>query len=464
MKKLNRNQIIILIAILLFAFLLRLIPIRTSHWWDETVYLQHAEIMFSGRTNYNEFHFRPPLLSILFFLVFQIKHSIFSASILTASLGTLASLFGFLIGRKLYGIRTGIIAGLILAFSPFLIINSNYLLTDMPVVTFMGISFYLALFKEKKLFLFLSGAFFSLAVLMKFTAALLAIIFLPYFLIKKYRIKQILLFALGSAIIIFPYFIGCQIKFGNFLTPFTTGRGLVDDKNEHTYFYLFNTIKVFTILIPIGLVLWLGNLLISIKNKKNIKIKNSLILALWVIVFFYYLTKVPHKELRYILPLTLPLVLLASHGISLCFRHVNSKWKFAFWVLFILYISFLAFPRVIYIKETGLIDKLISDEQIIADYLLHGENYSGIVYTNMKYPVFAYYTGLETRQVWPYDERFYDEINSIMEDPGVFISAINSYIHKPAMHPASSWMDNDPRFKHLKTIGNFFIYEYEPDK
>ena len=55
-EKINKTHIKIgiIILILLLTFSMRLLPIRMAHWWDETVYLQHAEIMFSDRDN---FHF-----------------------------------------------------------------------------------------------------------------------------------------------------------------------------------------------------------------------------------------------------------------------------------------------------------------------------------------------------------------------------------------------------------------------
>ena len=137
--------------ILLTAFFLRLFPIRIAHFWDETAYLQHAEIFFLGVDNFNEFAFRPPFLPVLFFLSFFIFHSPISASILTALIGASGSLVIYLIGKKVFNEVTGIMSGLMFAFSPFIILNSNYLLTDVPAVIFGAVAFYLALFKENKL-------------------------------------------------------------------------------------------------------------------------------------------------------------------------------------------------------------------------------------------------------------------------------------------------------------------------
>ncbi len=78
MNKINKKKtasFLIILFILIIAFFLRLLPIRIAHFWDETVYLQHAEIFFSGRTNFDdELSFRPPLLSIKLNFAFFIKH------------------------------------------------------------------------------------------------------------------------------------------------------------------------------------------------------------------------------------------------------------------------------------------------------------------------------------------------------------------------------------------------------
>src|SRR3989344_7734767 len=235
------------VLIFIIAFSLRLFPIRISNWWDETVYLQHAEVFFSGRTNYDEFSFRPPLLSILFYITYFIWHHIFAVSILVAFINTLTPVFIFLIGKKLYSNRVGGIAGLLSAFVPFIVRNSNYLLTDAPVITFMAIAFYFSLYKDKNIYLFLSGVFCSLAILMKFTAVLFVPIIFLFLLFNKVKIKRLLIFIFGVLLVLTPYFIWMQLIYGDFLIPFKIGPSFVADKNEPTLFYFYNLSNLFII-------------------------------------------------------------------------------------------------------------------------------------------------------------------------------------------------------------------------
>lgn len=455
----KKLKIIFIILLLLLTFFIRVIPIRIAHFWDETVYLQHAEMMFSGRTNFDELAFRPPLLSILFFFVFLVKHSVVSASILTAILGALAPLFLFLIGKKMYGEKVGIVAGLILAFIPFLALNSNYLLTDVPVITLMAISFYLILFKEKKYALFLSGVFFSLSILMKFNALLLLFVFLFYFYLNRFKLKEVALFFFGAALIILPYFTWSQIKFGNFLIPFIEGQGMVLDKNEGILFYIFNLHKAFTFLVPLGLILWVFYLVRGIYKEKYPDLRKDLVLFFWMLIFILHLTITPHKELRYILPITAPIILLSVKGLFSFFERRKKQHKLLLIFLFIIFllVSIFSTYAVVSLSKGIFVDSTISDEMKIADYL-ESIDYNGIIYTNHRWPVLAYYTGLETRIIIPYDERVYSLIPELMKDPGLIIGMLN------VKEPQPNWLNQDIRFKHVKDIGEFFIYEYTPNE
>src|SRR6266404_7516595 len=75
------------------AFIVRLWPMSQAHFWDEAVYLQNAEVICCGKTNYSELSSRPPLLSILFAAAFLLWHHVYAASVLTALLNAAGPLF-----------------------------------------------------------------------------------------------------------------------------------------------------------------------------------------------------------------------------------------------------------------------------------------------------------------------------------------------------------------------------------
>ncbi|MFA6022851.1 MAG: glycosyltransferase family 39 protein [Candidatus Pacearchaeota archaeon] len=450
----NKKKVLIIlfIAIIILFFIISIFPIRIYHWWDETVYLQNAEVLFSGRTNYDEFSFRPPLLSILFAGIFFIWHSPIAASILTTTLCILAPIFIFLIGKKLYNFKTGIIAGLIVCFAPFIVFNSNFLLTDIPAMSFIAISFYFALLHEKKMFPLLSGIFLSLATLMKFTSILLGLVILAYFIINKVNIKKILLFILGAGLVILPYFIWAQLSFGNFLSPIIQGSLMVSDKNEGNMFYLQNISNAFTILPIIGILILILFRIFTINQKKYKNWKIDLILIFWIVIFLIYLTITPHKELRYLFPITIPLIILGANGLSSLLDKLKSKYQIIIsliLILFLLYSFVSAIPKDYYkLTNTAKPNEVKASEFIT-------KNYNLTIYSPHNWPVFAYYTNLKTIQLWPYDSSFYYNYNKILEPESILI--VTEGINK---HPTVEWLNNSQNFKFLEKFGEVYIYKY----
>ena len=475
-KKKNRIIIILISILFIISFFLNLVPIRMSHFWDETVYLQHAEIFFSGRTNFDELSSRPPLISILFAFSYFIKHSVISASVITALLGALGVLFIFLVGRKLYNEKVGILAALILTFTPYIIQNSNYLLTDVPVSTLLIISFYFALFREKKLMIFLSGLFLGLSILMKFDAVLMILVFLVYFYLyrKELNRNKLILFILGFFIVMFPYFIWCQVKFGNFLEPFFTGqRAAINAKMGPILFYILNLNKVFTFLIPIGLILWFIDGIIKLNKERYQNIRADTIFLSWIIIFFIFLTFYLHyRDLRFILPITAPIILLASKGIIAFLEELKKPYKIFFVIIIIIYLVFLMTTTLGYknLIHGNFMDNKISDDIKAAEYILNETNYTGKIYTRMP-PVIAYYTGLKVQSVKISNETLVDSyLLKLMKEKGLFIGKYyyegenyhgGDQFYK--VYPMSSWMRNDSRFTFVKDIGDIFIFKYNPN-
>ncbi len=75
------------------AFTVRLWPMSRAHFWDEAVYLQNAEVICCGKTNYSELSSRPPLLSLVFAGVFLLWNSVYAACLVTAFLNAIGPLF-----------------------------------------------------------------------------------------------------------------------------------------------------------------------------------------------------------------------------------------------------------------------------------------------------------------------------------------------------------------------------------
>ncbi len=466
--KVNRKKlakILIGAGIILLTFFFYLIPIRAAHFWDETVYLQNAETIFFGATNYNELSFRPPLLSIFYGLGFLIWHSAAFASIITAALAVLAPIFFFFIGKKLYGPKVGTVAALMIGFSPFIIQNANYLLTDVPVISFMAISFYLALFRERKGLLFLSGIFLSLSILMKFTAILLAPILLLYLIITKTKLKNILIFCSGGLLAMLPYLVWAQASFGNFLEPFIKGNSFVQGATQGLWFYFASLPVAFTPLALIGFILFI---IYSIRGlaKRDFKFKKEeLTFLAWIALIAAFLMYTPHKELRYILPISVPFILLASRGLFFIPEKMFKKNRARISrILTCTVIIFMIASALIYhafFSGFNFIDNSKSADMIASNYLTKDLGFNGTIYffVGDDWPVFAYYTGLKTELLpWGTPDSFYKGDYSILKKNSALI--INNQTESD---PKISWMNNSTQFKFMGNSNQYYFYEYSPN-
>lgn len=68
-RRAHRRQVILestfLVLLIAAGFVLRLWPLSKVRFWDETVYLQNAEVICCGKANYSELDSRPPVLSLI---------------------------------------------------------------------------------------------------------------------------------------------------------------------------------------------------------------------------------------------------------------------------------------------------------------------------------------------------------------------------------------------------------------
>lgn len=454
----SRKEFLLLILFFLVIFFSSLFPIRFSHWWDEAVYLQNAEVIFSGRTNYDEFSFRPPLLSIIFCLTFLFWYSEVAASIVTTALAASGPIFIYLSGKKLYDVETGLIASIAVGFSPFFIENSNFLLTDVPALSLASISFYFLIRDDYLQSKLLSGLILSLAVLMKFTNILLVPLFFLYCFFKKLDFKSASFYSLGFLIGIFPYLLWAQLSFGSFIFPFTEGMRMVGEYNENAFFYFLNLTEAFTVFVPLGFLLFGFVVLDKIKNGKSNSLKQDFFLICWLSIFLFYLSiVVSHKELRYIFPIALPLSLISAQGFSFFLKKIQiRRIRFLLIFIFLLIFVFYLIPSVF---KHGLenfhffYDELF--DEIRMSYLISETlSYDDVVYSNHNWPVFAYYSNRSVKAV-PYDDSFFLHYKSIMDKPGFIV--ITDNVNKP---PSIEWLNNSSEFVFLKRINNLHLYKY----
>ena len=473
----NKKVIFFLVFLFIISFVIRVWPLRVSHFWDESVYLQNAKTIFQGAKGYNELNFRPPLISILFGLAFLLWDNVFMAQLILGIIAAISIVYVYLIGKELYDEKVAIISSLMFALAPFLVLNSNFLLTDVPSLSLVVI-FYYYLIKAgktgKDIFFYVSGALFSLSILMRFTSLILLFVVPISFAIYRVNYKKILPFIVGVLLFLFPYLLWAQISQGFFLQPFIIAKRMVGDFNEPFLFYILNFNRAFGILTIVGIVVWLVNLLLkanscfsqkrtdfllNFKLKwKQIFNKNDLMLFIWIVLFLSYITITPHKELRYIIPISLPVVLLGAKGIGIICNKVsliqNKGLKYLGYGLIVLLFLSAFYPSFIKLKEP-LISSSASIEMMASKFIVENYPEQVIIYSNHNYPIFAYHTGYKTLRLENQDEQFYDYYAEEMNESGIIIVYNNTN-----KYPKIEWLNNNSEFNYSTNIEEIFIYEY----
>src|SRR2546429_1923063 len=208
--------------------MVRAVPLTYSHFWDETVFLQHAGVILDGRANYEESFPRPPLLSVLYALGFALWDDIYVANIVQAVVTTLAVLFAFLYVRGAFGVASGIAAAFLFAFTPYLVETSHELLTDMPAVAFMLAAMWL-FDKPGPRFAILAGAAYALAVQTRFTSLFLIVYFALDASLSLKKLRQLAILVVAAGVTIAPYLILVRWHYGSFLLPSLLARRIVTE-------------------------------------------------------------------------------------------------------------------------------------------------------------------------------------------------------------------------------------------
>lgn len=306
-----------------------------------------------------------------FFFLFGVSNFSGVAYPLLLSLGNIVLIF--LLGRLLFDEKVGLIAALAMAFYPLDVNYATWIMPDVPIAFFTGLSVFLFLKSRKekkrsKILSLLSGISVGLAYLVKLSGLTIFVFYISYFLIncvlKSKKIDSSFLFIyLGFFLVFFmeglyyyvtthdfllrihssfEYFTKKERLKYEFVTDFKFYPMIMfnlDNKfrfmwwNLYTYFGIFYYLVVFSIIF----------LLIK-------RIKKSFVIILWFVTVFFYLQfgtmsfkeYIPmHRLDRHLTLVSLPSILLFS--IFLTQNGNNVKYLPSTIILFVLCGSFLIY-------------------------------------------------------------------------------------------------------------------------
>jgi len=480
-------EIAFLLLLFALGFLVRLWPVWKMHWWDETVYLQDAEYLCCGKHNYSEFSSRPPFLSILFAGVFLLWNTSYAASMLTAALNALGSVFLYGAGKVLHGRPAAVIGALLLAFSPFFVHWGNTLLTDCPALTLTLLAFWFlqkAVAADSMVWFGLAGFVTGLSGLTRFTALITLFVY-PFYLLRKGRLLQrAAWFGLGVGLSLGPYFLWSRLAYGSFAATLRLASANARGPVETNLFYLQNFGKVFPWVTVAGLALWLvdwlwGSLASPAPEHKEINRRTArqgvaprrgsdAILWGWALLVLLYFSHLAwDKQLRFIIPMAAPLFLLAGRGLAVL-TYGRSQWARTIGTAILVLALGYSFAPLRERFRGPFILPYSTEAMEVADYLNREVGRRGSLYCNFNWPVFGYYTWLKVDVLWPADMSFYKAFPDNMPEDGYVIiykqvpAELNpgEIPYALARQPTEAWVDNDPHFRRMREFPSLVVYEY----
>ena len=470
-----------LLLFLLFAtaFLIRIWGISKSHFWDEMVYLQNAQVICCGKINYSELGFRPLLISVIYAGVFLLWHHIYAACIVTALLNALGPVFLYLAGRLSVGRLPATIAALLLAFSPFFVgvfpngfdsdDTGNSLLTDSPALTLVLLAFWLllrALHLPSTSHFAWAGLALALSILMRFgslpTVGLLFL--LP--LAAKQRWKALMACGAGLLVGLAPYLIWSRLRFGAFFFTLHAGWTHVEGPTESFFFYIRNSPAIFTAVALFGFVVaassWLWRPFSAFSSRPRLPAAfhsnvSPLVLQaflwLWVLTEFVFFSAMPHKEPRYILQLTPPFLLLAGSGLAVLCALPRRSLQSAGALLLAALLVFAFLP----LRERfsqPFINPDISEEETASQFLQTRLPSETVLYMNFNYPAFAFYTRYRIHELPAVGHALYNDIQQIPPGGVLIVYRKTDEVWEPDIE----WVNANSKFQRMRDFSTFVIY------
>ena len=462
------------------AVVLRLWGMSRIHYWDEMVYLQNAQVIGFGKTNYSELAFRPPLLSIYYAAIFKVWHSIYAADVGAALLNALAPVFLFLAGKRAVGWRAAMLASGLLAVAPFFVgvfpaafdsdNTGNSLLSDSPALTLITLSFWLllrAIDKPSFLRFLWGGVALAMCVLMRFgSLSTVAILFCLVLLSSSIWRAAGACFC-GIVAGLGPYLAWCWFQFGDALFTVKQGWAHVEGPTPPFTFFLRNALVIFSPIAIFGLGIYVAwkafprfveanvnaDSCAALRNDHRRRAMIEAFLVVWLVVAFLTFSCIAHKEPRYVMPAAPPLFLLSGMGLSLVFalRQRVLRW------LGTAALAMAAIVTVLPLRAlfaTPFIDRNVPDEARAAEILAAEVPPDTTLYMSFNYPTFAYYTPFRIHELQVVGPELYAEMQQV---PAGQVLVLYRNAEAPSQSDVA-WCEASGLFKKVAEYPSLVVY------
>ncbi len=453
------------VLLLLFAtgFAVRAVPVETGyHYWDETVYLQHGEIIAGDAPDtYNEFDFRPPLMGLLLGGLFMVTDSLVAAHLLVAFLAALAIPLTFLLGRRLFDTTTGILAAFgVLVSLEHVKISHDILVDGILPVLWLGATLAFLRLQDTDSWRWAAatGMLCGLAVLLKFTSLVLlggiGILFLAWRWQEERSVRDVVTDRQGWTVVgafaatVAPYLAWSWATYGAPLHVFTRALQL-SGAPDPFWTYAAGFPQVVALPFILGLVLfplWYRD------DRGSMVVTAVMVLVLLVPLQFV----IENRELRFMLPV-MPFITVAGAAGMARLQRVHRYAAPTIILLLLLPAAVGAWnAHDVYQARSGAVTMHTVTPTMEAGQWLRAEtDPDARVYANYQWPPLAYYSK-RPLTVLPVSGEVEPRIGDLLDGPG-YVVAFTTVDREPTV----DFLQEDPRFA-LNTSfgGEAYIFHY----
>lgn len=345
-------------------------------WWDSAAYVGMGKYIFSlGNFGLWE-PVRPLVWPVIlgFFWKIGLNPLVFGKAV-TILLSAGIGYFVYEICNKIFSKRTGIIAVILLLFTPTYFLSTSQLVTGIPSTFFGILAFYLYLNKKY----FYTGLFFGLAFMTRFLQLYLFLVIIAILIItnlKRLKVlwKKLLPIILGFLIPVTPYLILNSVFYGNPIFPFLQQAYMARYTGwfwwEPLTFYFKNIffenyLSIFSLI----------GIYIVIKSKK---IEKTTVLAIFLFYFIFY-NIIAHKEMRFLVTLMPYFFILVAEGLNHPLGRIKSR------LLSNLILVFLFLSLIYFSNEKMSVGPFSGEYTQYYEYLNSKEDVKNIWITNPLY-------------------------------------------------------------------------------
>ena len=342
---LSQNSNIILLSIILIAFIIRLYYFNMNQgvWWDEGEYLTRAKYYAGSLISDQDLWSprRPFLLIMLWAFIYKLGGTEIYIKLTELIFSIFGVYFTYLVGKEMYGKKTGIIAALGMSVVNLHLFLTARMLIELPAVTMSTLAiytFYKYYIKEQtSKYLWLTGLLMGIAGFIRASTVLVAIPIIAIILINErinfIKNKNIWKMAIAGFLTLFPYLIYLANRYHtlNVFKKLTgIGEGRFNAPSEainqiahlKEYFLLvpYELKLVFTIFLIVGLFLFINLFLgfdLLINNKEK-GLQRELLLFIWAIIYvlFFGLFSPSYSESRYFMYSFPAFFIIAGQGLE----------------------------------------------------------------------------------------------------------------------------------------------------